>query len=255
MTDMEQELKLGELGGLVAEAVKTAATHWQSKLSEKLIGITVVGSCLTADYRPGTSDINTVLLVDGYSLAVLDQLATSRRGLPRKHRIAAPLLMTEDYIARSRDVFGVEFLDFQLNHQTILGKDPFNDLAFTKSEVRLQCERELKASLIRMRQGYIAACNKEVLIRDVLIAAVKSLGPLLRALFWLTDQPREVTLSATYIQAGPAFNVDSAVLTTVASWQHEKAHPKGNELRSTFDRVYSLIDHLAGYVDGLESGS
>ena len=34
-----------------------------------------------------------------------------------------PLLMTPACIDRSRDVFGIEFLDFQLRHETIVGED------------------------------------------------------------------------------------------------------------------------------------
>ena len=61
--------------------------------------------------------------------------------------------MTPHYLACSRDVFPVEFLDFQLVHETILGEDPFVSLQVDKAHVRLQCERELKATLVRLRQG------------------------------------------------------------------------------------------------------
>ena len=98
--------------------------------------------------------------------------------------------MTPAYIDRSRDVFGIELLDFQLCHHTVLGDDPFAALSFAKVDVRLQCERELKASLIRLRQGYLAAGGNVLLVRDVLIAAVKALAPLLRAMLWLTDRER-----------------------------------------------------------------
>ena len=41
------------------------------------------------------------------------------------------------------------------------------DLTFKRSDVRLQCERELKADLIRLRQGYITAGGKDPLIGEV----------------------------------------------------------------------------------------
>ena len=42
--------------------------------------------------------------------------------------------MTPSYIDRSRDVFGIEFPDFQSTHKTILGEGPFeaDDPAKTK---------------------------------------------------------------------------------------------------------------------------
>jgi len=243
------ELQLNGVDAVLHAALNSAAQAWSSLLNEQLRGITVVGSCLTADYRPGQSDINTVLLVDQVNPGILDSLTVSMRPLTRKQRLAIPLLMTEDYIARSRDVFGIEFLDFQLTHRTILGDDPFAGLSFTQNDVRMQCERELKADLIRLRQGYISANGKDPLIREVLIAAVKSLAPLLRAMLWLNDQPRADALQPTFTQAGAQFSFDAAVLEQVINWWQQKTRTKGPEVRAAFEQVYALIHSLATTVD------
>jgi hypothetical protein len=163
--------------------------------------------------------------------------------------------MTTDYITCSRDVFGIEFLDFQLSHQTILGDDPFANLTFAKNDVRLQCERELKADLIRLRQGYLSANGKDLLVRDMLIATVKSLGPLLRSLLWLGDRPRDPTLQVTFTQSATRFSFDAETLLGVTTWWKEKVRPKGPDLRAAFDRVYEIIDILATTVDRMEDAS
>ena len=250
MPDTNMELQLGKLSDSALQApLETGAHAWAALLGTRLAGITVVGSCLTADYRAGQSDINTVLLVDAYDPDILTKLASAMRPLRRKQRLAVPLLMTNDYIARSRDVFGIEFLDFQLTHHTILGDDPFAELQFQKTDVRLQCERELKADLIRLRQGYISADAKPVLVQDVLIAAVKSLAPLLRAMLWLHDFSREANLQSTFTQAATQFSFDAQALLDVSTWWRQKARPKGPELRANFDRVYEIIESLAHTVD------
>ncbi|MFC1764750.1 hypothetical protein ACFL6U_22105, partial [Planctomycetota bacterium] len=231
------------------QALSTAA---QQGLGAALTGITVVGSCLTDDFRPGQSDINTVLLLNQLSPAVLDQVTQAVRPQARKHRLAVPLLMTVDYIERSRDVFGIELLDFQLTHQTVLGDDPFRDLSFNKADVRLQCERELKADLIRLRQGYITAAGKDALIRDVLIAGVKSLAPLLRAMLWLKDKPRETRLAPTWQSASENFGIHAGPLQRIAAWRHEKTTTNGLTLREAFEQVYKVIDQLATIVDEFE---
>lgn len=255
MPNSAHELQLTGVDVALHASLNAAATAWSSLLNDHLLGITVVGSCLTPDYRPGQSDINTVLLVDEVDPTLLDALTSSMRTLRRKQHLAIPLLMTEDYLARSRDVFGIEFLDFQLTHQTVLGDDPFVDLNFTKPEVRLQCERELKADLIRLRQGYITASGKDPLICEVLMAGVKSLGPLLRAMLWLHDQPREAATQSTVRQAATQFSFDAAVLTQVSAWRQQKSRPKGPEVRTVFAQVYQLIHALAATVDALGDAS
>jgi hypothetical protein len=169
-----------------------------------------------------------------------------------RKKISPPLLMTKSYIERSQDVFGVEFLDFQLAHKTIMGDDPFASLAFDKKDVRLQCERELKAMLIRLRQGYIAAAANKKLVRDVLISTVKGLAPLLRAMLWLKDIERTARAEQTFDKAAGEFSIDKNPLITALKWRHEKIRLSEAEMENGFESVYSLVEQLAGIVDELK---
>ena len=166
MTENKINLKIDALHMQIRDSVKAVAEKLSTALSDNLQSITVVGSSLTEDFRSGQSDINTVLVLGKQNLGSLNAVASLAKPMSRK-KISPPLLMTQSYIERSRDVFGVEFLDFQLVHETIMGDDPFTSLAFDKKDVRIQCERELKAMLIRLRQGYIAAAaNKKLVLSN-----------------------------------------------------------------------------------------
>ena len=160
--------------------------------------------------------------------------------------------MTSSYIERSSDVFGVEFLDFQLTHQTVFGEDPFASLTFEKKDVRLQCERELKATLIRLRQGYIAAAANRRLVRDILISTAKAMAPLLRAMLWLEDNERIGETRSTFNKAADGFSVKTDSLMTASLWRHEKIRLSETEMENTFESVYSTVDALADMVDKLK---
>ena len=67
-----------------------------------------------------------------------------------KAKIAAPLIMTQDYIQNSLDSFPLEFLEIQQHHLCLFGQDSFAELSFYQPHLRLQCERELKSMLIGM---------------------------------------------------------------------------------------------------------
>lgn len=247
----ENDEKLDVVPEQIREPLWFFAEKVNSGLGDNLQSITVVGSSLTKDFKPGQSDINTVLVLGTQTLSSLNAIAALARPM-RKRRISAPLLMTPDYIERSRDVFGVEFLDLQLTHQTILGSDPFASLSFDKKDVRLQCERELKAMLIRLRQGYIAAAADRRLVRDILISAAKGLGPLLRAILWLKDIDRPKEAVPTFNKAAAEFSIKTTPLITAEKWRHQKVRLTETEMEDSFNSVYGAVDQLATFVDKLE---
>jgi hypothetical protein len=251
MAESENSLKLDAVPEQIREALVLFTEKLNAALGGNLKSITVVGSSLTTDFKPGRSDVNTVLVLGGLTAGALDSIAELAKPMSRK-KISAPLLMTPSYIERSLDVFGVEFLDFQLTHQTILGSDPFASLRLVKKDVRLQCERELKAMLIRLRQGYIAAAANRKLVRDILISTIKGLAPLLRAMLWLKDIDRPAETEPTFTKAGSEFSINREPLITVAKWQYERIRPDAVQVRSIFESVYSIVDKLAVIVDELE---
>jgi len=223
----------------------------QARLGDSLKSVTVVGSSLTQDFQPKVSDINTVVLLDAYDLPALNAVALLAPQMSR-YKLSPPLLMTPVYIQRSCDVFGVEFLDFQLIHETILGEDPFLSLQFDKKSVRLQCERELKAMLVRLRQGYIAAAGDKRMIHDLLISTTKGLLPLLRALLWLVDADRPKTMDSTLRKAAGEFNIDVGAALVVQHWRHEKVRLTDAEMESAFVAIVDTVDRLTTTIDNLE---
>ena len=251
MTENKINLKIDALHMQIRDSVKAFAEKLSTALSDNLQSITVVGSSLTEDFRSGQSDINTVLVLGKQNLGSLNAVASLAKPMSRK-KISPPLLMTQSYIERSRDVFGVEFLDFQLVHETIMGDDPFTSLAFDKKDVRIQCERELKAMLIRLRQGYIAAAANKKLVRDILISTAKGMAPLLRAMLWLKDIDRSTRAEPTFSGAADEFSIDTNSLTSAIKWRHEKIRLSETEMENTFESVYSVIEQLAGIVDKLK---
>lgn len=224
----------------------------QAGLGDNLQSVTVVGSSLTEDYQPATSDINTVVVVERHDMPALNAVAALARPMSRQ-RISPPLLMTPTYVERSRDVFGVELLDFQLTHETILGADPFAALHIEKGDVRLQCERELKATLVRLRQGYITAAGDKAMVQDILVATGKGLAPLARAMLWLKGVERPKTMDAALRKAGDEFQVDLSAAFAAARWRHEKPRLTDAELQSACAALLTAVDRLTTLIDEFET--
>lgn len=251
MAENKKNLRLDVLCHEIREPINVFAGKLVAGLGDNLQSITVVGSGLTKDFKPGQSDINTVLVLKEQTLDSLNTLARMAKSMS-KRKLAVPLIMTSEYIERSRDVFGIEFLDFQLIHQTTLGDDPFTSLALVKADVRLQCERELKAMLIRLRQGYIAAAGHKKLVRDILASAAGGLVPLLRAVMWLKDTERPRRVEPVFTKSAVEFSIKVDSLICARKWRHAKTRLRDEEITVAFESIYTNVKQLADVVDKLK---
>jgi hypothetical protein len=163
---------------------------------------------MTGDYIHGVSNINSVLVLKEINLPELDIIASVEKRF-RKKLLGQPLIITEDYISRSLDVFPIEFLDIKLLHKIIYGPDPFVKLSINKATLRLQCERDLKGKLIHLRQGYIACSGKPRAVKALLLQAFPGFFPLLRAMLHIVGMHAEPPAGKTNIldEAESAFNI------------------------------------------------
>ena len=179
------ELSLDKLNAAVRARVAPFAEELLTLYKELVVSISVVGSSVTPDFDPKRSDTNLLVLLKEMDVNVLDFLASVGKKYGRKG-LRAPLLMTEAYISDSLDVFPIEFMDLQLIHETVYGEDFLKELAIKKTDLRLQVERELRAKLVQLRQGYIAAAEDKRALARLFTEDLSSYFPVFRALLHLT---------------------------------------------------------------------
>lgn len=246
----DNKFRLDAVRAEVRPAVQSFAEKLTEDVGDNMLSLSVVGSALTEDFDPRRSDINTVLLVKRRSHELLVLLAGYGRSMG-KRKLRAPLLMTDEYVQQSLDVFAVEFLDFQLNHHVVLGPDPFAGLKFKKEDVRLQCERELKAALINLRQGYVQAMGKSKLVGGLLVACAGQLVVLMRAMLWLVDVERAKTAQATVRAAAERFGFEAGTVSSLVGLKRQHGLPSGDQVEGMFEGLYQAVDHLARQVDQL----
>ncbi len=143
--------------------------------------------------------VQSVLVLRNVDLKLLARLAAEGPGYAGI-QLAPPLIMTPAFLEQSRDTFPLEFIEIQQQYFVVLGNDFFRDLKFEDRFVRLQCERELKALLIGLRQGLLAATGKEDRLAALQHGWVQSLLRTLRGMLWLKGRtswaPAERVLDA-----------------------------------------------------------
>ncbi len=166
------------------ERVGSYARLIQELFGESGKALTVFGAVLIDGFDVDRDTVRSVLVVERIELPLLRRLA-DRGAKLGKTGVAAPLIMTPDHIRTSLDTFPLELMEIQQRHATLFGQDFFSELSFDNAHVRLQCERELKRTLIALRQGLLACAGRKRLIPMMEKDAAEDLARTLRGLLRL----------------------------------------------------------------------
>lgn len=210
----------------------------------------VVGSAVTDDYDPAVSDINTVVVLKEMDLAFLDHVAPLGKKYGKKG-IAAPLIMTPQYIEDSRDVFPLEFLNFKLVHRTVFGPDEFSDIVIEKDDLRRQCEREIKSKLIWLRQNYISSMGEKKLLLENITGSITGFLPLFRGIISLLGKEPPVGSRDIVKELGSITDLDANIFTEIYNIRHKKLKPSKEQLEGIFEQYYRATEKIGSIVNDL----
>jgi len=210
----------------------------------------LIGSAVIPDYNENLSDINSVVVLHSMDLKFITFLAPLGKKYGKK-RIAAPLVMTQEYIRNSRDAFPIEFLDFKLIHKTVYGEDIFKDIEIARPHLRLQCEREIKTKLIGLRQGYISSLGKKKLLSTVLVGSIVGSLALFRAIISLLGKKPPIARSEALRTYEAVTGIDADIFKRLLLLKSGELKLSEGELLALFERYYHALDATGNIIDEL----
>ncbi len=218
----------------------------------QLHSIYIVGSVLTPDYHPKTSDINSVVLLDHVGLEALRKLAAIGKPFAKKKvNISPPLVMTPSHIRNSMDVFPVEYLNFKLVHETVWGEDIFCGLEIDRKALKLQCERELEIMLVGLRQGYLKMVEDDKKLTGAFFSSIKSYVPLFRGLIYLLGGQKNPPVAARDVieQLSDITGVNTYAFAKVHERKRLGTRLSSEELGTAFEQYYEAAGRLGELTD------
>jgi len=151
-------------------------------------------------------------------------------------------------LARSLDVFPLEMLDIQARHRTLAGDELFTGLVVGRENVRLECEREAKGKLVRLRALYLELAGSTGAIRELMLDSRKTFLHVMRGLLFLRGAPWEPREGAVVGAFARAFGRALPVLEHLAN----RRDPGPVEQR--FGEYLAEIETLAALADGAAAG-
>lgn len=240
-----------DLSGLDTGATEVAGPFFEDlleSLGDQIVSLAVVGIAVTPDFKRGESEINSVAILKDLQTSHLHRIAPLGKKHGRKG-VAAPFLLTQAAMESSRDVFALEFLNFRLAHKTVHGPDLLADLEVEREHLRLQVERELKAFLIQMRQGFIRSAGDPRLLGEVLQGASEEIFPELRGLLHLLGKPVALSRKKDLSEACEALEIDGDAVTGILLGDGKPGKSALDEVESRFSSLYDFVSALSEKVD------
>ena len=244
-------INLEKLNPYAAEKIKPFFQDILGKYHENIHSIYVTGTAITDDFDIQRSDVNSIFVLKAMDLKFLKLIASLGKKYS-KHKVAAPLIMTPEYIRTSLDVFPIEFLNFKLIHAAVYGDDILKDIEIGRKNLRLQCERELKTKLILLRQGYISSLGDKKLLTDNIVNSITGYIPLFRGIITLLEKEPSISQGGVIAALSEAAGINTDVFAKVLKEKHERIKLSIEDLDTIFEDYYTATEQLGKMVNEIK---
>jgi len=96
--------------------------------------------------------------------------------------LATPLVLPQDELERSLDVFPFEFSAIIADHVAVAGVNPFDGLHVEQSDLRWACEVQARSHLLHLREGYVEARGRDDALAVLIVRSAPAWKSLLENL-------------------------------------------------------------------------
>lgn len=219
-----------------------------SSFENQIKSIYIIGSAITSDFDKKTSDVDSVIVLKEKNLEIFDFIAPIGKRYGKKG-IRAPIIITNDYIRSSLEVFPIQFLNMKAINTLVYGEDVFKEIKIKKSDLRLVCERELKGWIQNLGQAYIKSLGNDRVIKEMFISFLSSYIPLFRAILFLYDRELPKERNAVLDECEKVLNMRLNVFRELVTIKLGKYKPTHDDLKKDFQNMYNAMDKIAVLMD------
>ena len=244
--------QVAELSHTIPEKTRNAIENFRKSVVDALgdqVGSVIVYGGVTRDeYYPSESDVNVLLVLTDVSVAVLDKIVRPYQKGFRDINLDA-IILTEDQLRGSMDVFPVRFKEMKQSHQLIWGRDVLADLDISDDYLKLLAVQEIKNLQLRLHRIYLLNSRKSKTLQRALTSALAPyLSALGAALVVKTGQSpiKKRDIAET---ASAEFDLDFSLLQSPMELKSHDRKADVAELRTLYDSFMTTVDRTADIVD------
>jgi hypothetical protein len=148
-------------------------------LDDRLIAVVLHGPAAHEDTYEAIATAHLLIVLTDLEPTTLRGLGGPVRWWLRKEQ-PWPRLLTPALLRDIVDVWPIELLDIARHHRVLHGVDPLGEIRVDPAHLRVQCERELRERLMRLREGYVVADGRAAALRQLMALSYTSFVQVLR---------------------------------------------------------------------------
>jgi sugar/nucleoside kinase (ribokinase family) len=229
------------------EPLASEAREWIAPLTvaagDSFRALYIYGSALAPDFDRERGNVNLLFVTLDLSTPRLIELATAVAKV-KAQKVSwrfAPLVLDEEQVLRAADVFPNDFMDLSRRRAVLAGTDLLSSSTIDTDHMRYQCEYELRARLVGLRQAFLFHAGDSGKSREILAGAAQGASALYRHLLSLAGEPTVEDRAGLARAVGLRFGVSADALA--APW----------EARAEKVPAADAPARLAAYLDALSS--
>src|SRR4030095_14277293 len=169
---------------VVQEALHGLIDDLRATHGDNLASVVLYGSVAAGDQIELRSDYNLLIALNRITPEDLRQAQAPMREWQRLGH-PLPVYFTVEELSDAADVFPIEFHQMANARTVLYGRDPFEFVKLSDTNLRHQTEYELRSKLIQLRRLYIPASASIQKLSDLMSDSLSSFAALFRAVLIL----------------------------------------------------------------------
>lgn len=211
-----------------------------------LAAVVLYGPAAHGDFYEEEPELHLLLVLRNLELTTLATLGEPMAWWLKKGQ-PIPRVFSAELIADSADVFPMELSDLLAHRIVLHGEDPFPQLSIDADHLRLQCEREIREKMMRLREAFIEARGKDKHLSRLMAESYLSFVMIFRGSLRLRLNAEVPQHDAGVVDSFSEWaGLDAAPLHRVESIKHGR--DKGDA--ALFADYYTQLTRAVEFIDG-----
>lgn len=166
----------------------------------------------------------------------------------RRAGLAVPLILSREELARTLDVFPLEYHGIMRDHALVEGRDPFENLGVSESDLRRACEGLAKSHLIHLREGFLEGSREPRAVARLISSSAPAFRALLVNIAQLDGTGASTSDDAIADGAEKTIGVPAGVVREVLAFERQAS--AATDPTALLSRYLGAAEQVWRYVDG-----
>lgn len=240
-------MEKGNLPEKLTRIIEDFSRELKTIYKDDLVSVILYGSGASGEFMDKHSNLNLLVILKDTGL---DKLTPAADLINKpKFRIIQPLFFSKEYIYSSTDVFPIEFLDMKENYKVLKGEDVLKDIVIDTRNLRFQCEHELKAKLINLRQSYLKMNRDKALLKHLLLKSFTSITHILRNVIRIKGRSPDYSKQDLIKQIAEDFPININTWNMILRLKNKEVTADNEKIKQLFISFAGDLEKIVDIVD------